>query len=144
MWKAPVIVGLSAALLFSTPSHAAPNKWLGTWKLELRGPAEKPETLIYSDAGGGAMRMESVEQKSVIVTRFDGKAAADQGAGAGKGNALAVKATSPTSYTWTFFLAGKPYVQGRNMLTPDLKAFTEVSWLVGKPADTVTLTYRRQ
>lgn len=144
MWKLPVIVGFSAGLSISSPSSAAANPWFGTWKLELKDPGEKPETLIYSDAGGGAMRMVSVEQQSVIVTRFDGRPAADKGSRAAKGNALAVKAISPTSYTWTFFLAGKPYVRGRNILANDLKTFKEVSWLVKKPADVVTLVYRRQ
>ena len=88
--------------------------------------------------------MVSVEDRSEIVTRLDGKAAADVGGRAPKGNALAVKATSPTSYVWTFIKAGKPFVSGRNSLAADRKTFTEVSWLVTKPENTITLIYDRQ
>ena len=133
-----------ALLLTPAVAHAQDSPWFGTWTLRLKDAGEKPETLVYSDAGGGAMRMVSVEQKSVIVTQLDGKPAADVGYGAGKGNALAVKAVSPTSYTWTFFRAGKPFVRGRNTLAADRKSFTEVSWLVSKPGDRITLTYDRR
>ncbi|MFS0772402.1 hypothetical protein [Sphingomonas sp. 1P08PE] len=129
-------------LVAAAQSWASP--WFGTWKLRSSNPDEKPETLIYSEAGVGAMRMESVEAKSVLVTNFDGKPAADIGEGAAKGNALVVKAISPTSYRWTFLKAGKPFVSGRNSLAADLKTFSEVSWLVAKPTETITLIYDRQ
>jgi hypothetical protein len=138
-----VIVCL-AALPLAAIAQTTVSPWFGTWKLRLSGPGDKPETLIYSDAGGQAMRMVSVEAKSVIVTRFDGKPAADLGAGRGKGNALAVKSISPTSYSWTFIKAGEPFVSGRNSLSADRKSFTEVSWLVAKPDETITLIYDRQ
>lgn len=131
-------------LLLGEAAQADGNPWFGTWKLKLNDPTDKPETLIYSDGGGGAMRMVSVEQHSVIVTRFDGTQAADIGAGARKGNGLAIKATSRTSYDWTFFMDGKPYVQGQNTLAADLKTFNEVSWLVSKPGDLITLVYERR
>jgi hypothetical protein len=131
-------------LPFAATAQVAASPWFGTWKLRSSDPTEKPETLFYSDAGGGAMRMVSVESKSVIVTRFDGKPAADTGRGAAKGNALAVKAISPMSYSWTFLKAGKPFVSGRNSLAADRKSFTEVSWLVTKPAEKITLIYDRQ
>lgn len=104
---------------------AAPaSPWLGTWKLRVDRADLKPETLIYSDAGDGAMRMESLEDKSVLVTHFDGKPAIDIGKGARPGGALAITATSPTSYEWTYFVAGKPWVRGRNRLAADLKSFS--------------------
>ena len=131
-------------LLVAESAQAKANPWFGTWQLRLKDAGEKPETLVYSDAGGGAMRMVSVEQRSVIITRFDGKPSADIGEGAGKGNALAVKSVSPTSYSWTFIMAGKPFVQGRNTLAADRKTFTETSWLVSKPSDIVTLVYERR
>lgn len=133
-----------AVLPVAATPQMAENPWFGTWKLRLSDPAEKPETLVYSNAGDGAMRMVSVESKSVIVTRFDGKPASDTGENAANGTALAVKAISPTSYRWTFFKAGKPFVSGMNSLTSNRNSFTEVSWLVTKPAETITLTYDRQ
>jgi hypothetical protein len=134
-------VGL-ASLSLSAPAQAESRPWFGTWAL--RDAGNKPETLIYSDAGGGAMRMVSVENRSVIVTRFDGQPAPDIGAGASGKTALAVKATSPMSYSWTFFKDGKPFVQGVNTLADDGKSFTEVSWLPAKRAETVTLVYERR
>jgi hypothetical protein len=80
----------------------------------------------------------------VIVSQFDGKRAADIGEGATKGNALAIKAVSPTSYSWTFFKTGKPFVSGKNSLAADRKSFIEVSWLVSQPEKTITLIYDRQ
>ena len=125
-------------------AQAVSSPWFGTWKLRLKAPGEAPETLVYSDAGGGAMRMVSVEQGSVIVTRFDGKPSADLG-GRGTGEpVLAVEAKSPTRYAWTFFRAGKPYVRGINTLAADRKTFTEVSWRIAEPGKTVTLVYDRQ
>lgn len=144
MIKPPQVLILSAFFMTDGAAQARESPWFGTWQLRLKGPSEEPETLIYSDAGNGAMRMVSVEQKSIIVTRFDGRPAADIGAGAGKGNALAIRATSPTSYEWTFYLAGKPFVKGRNRLLSDLKSFKEVSWRVSKPGDVVTLIYDRR
>lgn len=118
------------------------------WHLEASVERPRREArnlrLIYSDAGGGAMRMVSVESKTVIVTKFDGRPAANIGEGAAKGNALAVKTVSPTSYIWTFLKAGKPFVSGRNSLAADRKTFSEVSWLITKPNETITLTYERQ
>lgn len=132
-----------AILLLAGAAQARDNPWFGTWKLRLKDASEKPETLIYSDAGGGAMRMVSVEQQSMIVTRFNGKPAPNEGVKAKNGNSLAVKATSPTSYVWTFFMAGKPFVRGKNTLAPDRKTFSEVSWLISKPSDVVTLVYEK-
>ena len=90
------------------------------------------------------MRMVSVEQNSVIVTRMDGVAAADIGTKDGGGRTLAVKAVSPTSYRWTFSVAGKPIAEGVNTLSADRRTFEEVSWSPGKPGKRVTLIYERQ
>jgi hypothetical protein len=133
-----------AVLPLAATAQTAASPWFGTWKLRLKDASETPETLVYSDAGDGAMRMVSVEAGSVIVTRFDGEPAADMGGTAPEGNALAVKALSPSSYSWTFIKAGKPFVSGRNSLAADGRTFTEVSWLVTKPAETITLIYDRQ
>lgn len=135
---------LSAAILLSAPSWAQDRPWFGTWKLRLANADEKPETLVYSDAGGGAMRMVSVEADSVIVTRFDGKPSPDLGSGAGKRHALAVKAITPRSYSWTFLVAGKPIVRGRNTLSTDGRTFTEVARTVATPGKVFTLVYDRQ
>lgn len=142
--RLPFAAACLAVLPLTATAQSAASPWFGTWKLRLSNPSEKPETLVYSDAGGGAMRMVSVESKSVIVTRFDGKPARDTGEGALVGNALAIKAISPTSYSWTFLKAGKPFVSGRNTLAANRKTFNEVSWLVDKPGDTITLVYERQ
>ena len=139
MLQAVCLVALPAMAL----AQAAPNPWFGTWKLRLKHATEQPETLIYSDAGRGAMRMVSVEQGSVIVTRFDGKVSRDIGHG-GREPTLAVRAVSPTSYRWTYYRAGRPYVQGVNTLSADRRRFMETSWLVTKPDKLVTLTYDRQ
>lgn len=133
-------------LLLALPAAApSPNPWVGTWSL--RAPAgEKPETLVYSDAGDGAMRMVSVEDRSEIVTRFDGRPAPDTGAGAATGPArtLAITADGPTRYRWTFGIAGKPFVAGVNTLAADGRSFTEVSWRVDTPQKRVTLVYDRR
>ena len=110
-------------LLFATPALAASNLWLGTWRLKLGDASQKRETLIYSDAGGGAMRMVSVEDKSEIVTRFDSKPAPDTGAGATHQHALAITSTSPLSYSWVLFRDGKLWVRGRNVLAADHRSF---------------------
>jgi hypothetical protein len=39
--------------------------------------------------------------------------------------------------------AGKPFVSGRNSLAPDRTTFSEVSWLITKPTETITLTYEK-
>ena len=132
------------ALLLVAAGQPAASPWFGTWKLRLKNAAEKPETLVYSDAGRGAMRMVSVEEGSDLVTRFDGKPAAVTKAGSAQGNSLAIRAVTPTSYAWTFSRAGKPDIHGRNTLADDRRSFTEVSWLVTKPERTVTLVYDRQ
>ena len=137
-------VACAIALSAHASAQPASNPWFGTWKLRLKTSDEKPETLIYSDAGNGAIRMHSVEENSVIVTRWDGKPASDTGP---KGNGkptLAVKAISPTRYTWTFFRDGKPYIRGTNTLAPDRMTFTEVSWLISRPGKTATLIYDRR
>ena len=123
-----------------------PNLWLGQWKLRLADPSETPETLVYSDAGGGAMRMVSVEAASEIVTRFDGRAAPDIGASARSGppRTLAITAVSPTRYRWVFSISGKPFVAGVNTLAADRRSFTEISWRVDAPRKKVTLLYVRQ
>lgn len=125
-------------------AEAQPNPWFGTWKLRLKDSSEKPETLIFSDAGNGAMRMVSLEQGSVIVTRFDGEPSPDLGKEGPREPVLAVKATSQTSYTWTFFREGKPYIKGVNSVAADRRTFKEVSWLISKPDKIVTLIYDRQ
>lgn len=134
----------SLLCLLAVAAQGAPNPWFGTWKLRAADAGDKPETLIYSDAGDGAMRMESVEENSILVTRFDGQPAADLGKAAAQNRALAITATSPTSYRWTFSVAGTPRVQGVNTLATDMRSFTEVSWVSGKPDKTVTLVYERQ
>lgn len=139
----PIALCLCAALLAGA-GRASPNPWFGTWTLRLSDAAEKPETLIYSDAGGGAMRMVSVEEGSELVTRFDGKPAADLKATAPPAFTLAIRATSPISYRWTFSRAGKPDILGRNTLARDGRSFTEVSWVATAPDKTVTLVYDRQ
>ncbi|VWX47255.1 hypothetical protein [Novosphingobium sp. 9U] len=144
MIKPAVAAVCLAILLLAGSAQAQSNLWFGTWKLRPNDASEKPETLIYSDAGDGAMKMVSVEQQSIIITHLDGKRAADVGPGNRQGASLAVKATSPTSYDWTFFKDGKPFVQGRNTLAADLKSFNEVSWLVTRPSDVVALVYERQ
>lgn len=61
------MVGTAAALTVALPPgavHAADNPWLGTWKMQVN-TGEPPETLVYSDAGDGAMWMVSVEMNSV-------------------------------------------------------------------------------
>jgi hypothetical protein len=131
------VVPLTAA----APTPASP--WFGTWKLRVSDPTESPETLVYSDAGGGAMRMVSVEQNSVIVTRMDGVAAADVGKDGG-GRTLAVRAITPTVYRWTFAIAGKPIAEGVNTLSVDGRMFEEVSWSPSKPGERITLIYERQ
>lgn len=137
-------IRLSAyTMLLIAAAPATNNPWFGTWQLRLERPDEKPETLVYSDAGHGAMRMVSVEDRSELVTHFDGKPARDVGAG-GDGGALAISATSPVSYTWTFLKAGKPIVRGRNVLAPDRRSFTEVSWSISKPDEKKTFVYERQ
>ncbi|MFS0737427.1 hypothetical protein ABC347_10285 [Sphingomonas sp. 1P06PA] len=96
--------GAAITLALAMPALAqhAPDAWFGTWKLKLKSPTEPPETLVYSDAGGGAMRMASVEQGSVLVTRLDGVPSTDLGGKGDGGPVLAVKATSPVSYIWTY------------------------------------------
>ena len=133
-----------AALLLTTPAIAANNPWLGTWVLKLSDAGQKPETLIYSDAGGGAMRMVSVEDKSGIVTHFNSKPPLDTGAGATHQHALAITSTSPTSYTWALFRNGTPWVRGRNVLAANHKSFREVSWLIAKPGQKLTFVYERR
>ena len=130
-------------LLLAACQRPEPNPWFGQWSLRAEDAKGDPETLIYSDAGDGAMRMQSIEARSVIVTRFDGTPSPDTGPN-GAGNTLAVKATSPTRYSWTFSTDGKPFVQGENTLAADRQSFTEISWLVGKPEDKVTLIYQRR
>jgi hypothetical protein len=97
--KFSLAIACTAGLAVAAPAQLTASPWFGTWKLRLSDPGEKPETLIYSDAGGGAMRMVSVESKSMIVTKFDGKPAADMGEGAAKGNArrLCTLQTQPSS-----------------------------------------------
>lgn len=135
---------LAGALLLTAAAPEPASPWFGTWKLRLADPKERPETLVYSDAGNGAMRMESVEDRSELVTRFDGKPAADTGAGATGRNALAITATSRTSYRWIFLKDGKPFVAGRNAIAADGRSFTEVSWRVETPGETRTFVYDRQ
>lgn len=137
-------IRLSAhAMLLIAAAPATTNPWFGTWRLRLEHPGDKPETLVYSDAGHSAMRMVSVEDRSELVTHFDGKPARDVGSGGG-GGALAISATSTVSYTWTFLRAGKPIVRGRNVLAPDRRSFTEVSWLISKPDEKKMFVYERQ
>lgn len=119
------------------------SPWFGTWALRAEDAGDEPETLIYSDAGGGAMRMESIEAKSVIITQFDGKPVVDNGPN-NSGNALAVMATSPISYGWVFWTEGRPFVQGRNTLSEDRQTFTEVAWRVDAPERKMTLIYERR
>lgn len=138
-----VLIALTAAAPVAA-EQADRSAWFGTWSLRLADPADKPETLIYSDAGGGAMRMVSVEDGRELITHFDGKPSVDVRAGPGPAPTLAIRATSPTSYTWTFARPAKPDVQGRNALAADRRSFTEVSWLVTEPAKTVTLVYDRR
>ncbi len=125
-------------------AQAPTSPWFGVWKLKLETSGQTPETLIYSDAGAGAMRMVSVEDKSEVITHFDGEPGTAVGMGSGQDWSLAIKATSATSYTWTFAKHGKPRAQGVNTLAPDLKTFKEVSWEAGKPETKMTITYERQ
>ena len=106
--------------------------------------SQKPETLIYSDAGGGAMRMVSVEDQSEIVTHFDGQPALDTGRGDTHQHALAITRTSPTSYTWTLFKDGKPWVTGKNVLASNKRSFEEVSWLIVKPEQKLKFVYEKR
>ena len=103
---------------------------VGTWKTSSDSSSE-PETVIYSDAGNGAMRMQSVERKSASITHFDGQPSEEVGSQIGPKQALAITATSPTSYTGVLSLDGKPIAEGKNAIAPDGKSFTEVNWLVG-------------
>ncbi|SOB80040.1 hypothetical protein SAMN06297144_0860 [Sphingomonas guangdongensis] len=138
------LAACSLLLLLAAAADPPPAPWFGTWKLRLANPAEPPETLIYSDAGGGAMRMESVEENSILVTRFDGTPAPVGGKAAAAERTLAVTAVSPTSYRWLFAVAGSPRVAGINTLADDGRSFTERSWRVTAPEKVVTLIYDRQ
>lgn len=150
MFTRPAVAALSAAWLLSACQHAPADvpaaggsAWFGTWSLRAEDAKGDPETLIYSDAGNGAMRMESVEAGSVLVTRFDGRPAPDIGA-KGANRALAVTANSPTRYTWVFWSEGRPLVQGVNTLAPDGRSFTERSWPVENPDKVFTLVYEKR
>jgi hypothetical protein len=137
---------LAAVLLVSLTGAgqaADAGPWFGTWALRDEDAGGQPETLVYSDAGDGAMRMESVEARSVIITHFDGQPVPDSGP-TNSGNALAVTATSPRSYTWIFWTGGAPFVQGVNTLAEDGQSFTEISWRIDRPERRVTLIYERQ
>ena len=133
-----------SVLLVASGAHAATSPWFGVWKLRLERPDQTAETLIYSDAGSGAMRMVSVEDKSLIVTHFDGQPAIDKGDGASRGWALAIKADGERSYRWPLLKEGAARAQGINTLAPDLKTFREVSSPLSHPERTVTMTYERQ
>ncbi len=132
-----------AVVLTAAGQEGAGSPWFGTWALRAEDAGDQPETLIYSDAGNGAMRMESVEARSVIVTHFDGEPVRASGP-TNSGNALAVTRTSPTSYAWVFWTAGEPFVQGQNTLADDGRSFTEVSWRIDRPERRVTLIYGRR
>jgi len=133
---------LSVSLTAATQQHPG-DAWFGQWSLRAEDAGGEPETLIYSDAGNGAMRMESVEMGSVIVTRFDGTPVTDSGS-PDSGAALAVTTRSPTAYTWVFWMNGQPFVEGENTLSEDRQSFTEVSWRVDQPDEKVTLIYERR
>nr|WP_314434890.1 hypothetical protein [uncultured Brevundimonas sp.] len=139
-----IVAAVVFAILLTAARQGDVNPWFGSWSLRAEDAGGEPETLIYSDAGNGAMRMESVEAGSVVLTRFDGVPAADTGSAQTSGGALAVKAISPTRYSWVFFKDGQPFVEGVNTLSEDSRSFTEVSWRVGQPDKTVTLTYERR
>lgn len=139
-----ILASLSlAGALSAGYAQAATSQWFGIWKLRIERADQTPETLLYSDAGNGAMRMVSVEDKSEIVTHWDGQPSADTGAGS-QDWTLAIKATSEASYRWTFAKRGKPVAQGLNTLADDAKTFREISWPVGDPTKTTTVTYERQ
>lgn len=140
------VPGLACLLALSTAAVArpVPDAWFGTWTLRPTSPGEAPETLVYGVAGGGAMRMVTVEQGSEIVTRMDGRTAIDTRSKGNRRPALAVKALSPTRYRWTCFRDGKPFVKGVNTLAADRRSFTETSWPVADPTRTVTLVYDRR
>lgn len=120
------------------------DAWFGTWSLRSEDAGDEPETLIYSDAGDGAMRMESVEAKSVVVTQFDGVPVRSIGSTDPSNPALAVTAISPTAYSRVFWTNGEPFVERVNTLAEDGRSFTEVSWRVGKPDKRVVLIYERR
>jgi len=143
MWRRLATAFILSVSLTAAAAQNPGNAWFGQWSLRAEDAGDEPETLIYSDAGNGAMRMESVEIGSVIVTRFDGTPVTDSGR-ANSGAALAVTTTSPTSYTWVFWMNGQPFVEGENTLSQDRQSFTEVSWRVDQPDKTVTLVYERR
>ncbi|WGM30599.1 hypothetical protein [Brevundimonas sp. NIBR11] len=143
MLKQSIAAVIFAVLLGAASQDGGTSPWFGTWALRAQDAGDRPETLIYSDAGAGAMRMESVEAQSVIVTHFDGEPMVDIGPNSSS-SALAVTATSPTSYAWTFWKDGQPFVQGLNTLAADRQSFTEVSWLADEPENRVTLIYERR
>lgn len=137
------ILAVLASGLITLPVQAADNPWLGKWQLRLADPKEPPETLIYSDAGDGAMRMEAIEMGSVIVTRFDGRPASDLGAPIGQPRSLAVQWQSPNSYLWTFRMGDVPVMQGLNTVSENRTSFTEIAWKVSDPGRTFVLIYDR-
>ena len=137
-----MVLILAVSLTAATQRNPG-DAWFGQWSLRAEDAGDEPESLIYSDAGNGAMRMESVEIGSVIVTRFDGAPVVDSGS-SNSGNALAVTTTSPTTYSWVFWMNGQPFVQGENTLSEDRQSFTEVSWRVGRPENRATLIYERR
>lgn len=77
--------------------------------------------------------MVSVEDGSEIVTRLDGRPAADRGAKADRGHTPAVIAAPSKRYCWAFAIVGARYVRGINKLVTNRKSFTDVSWLIAKP-----------
>lgn len=115
----------------------------GTWKT-FKDSSSEPETLVYSDAGHGAMRMQSLERKGALITHFDGAPAEEIDPQPGPKQALAIKASSAISYTWVLSMDGKPIAEGKNTIAPDGKSFTEVNWLAGKPTETYTMIYEKQ
>ncbi len=143
MLKRSFLAALLALSLTGARQTTDASPWFGTWALRAEDAGDQPETLVYSSAGGGAMRMESVEARSVIVTHFDGEPVLDSGP-TNSGNALAVTATSPRSYSWIFWTGEKPFVAGTNTLADDGQSFTEISWRIDRPERQVTLIYEKR
>ena len=115
----------------------------GTWKSVADNNTERDE-MVYSDAGGGKLKIQYVHEKSEVIAPLDGTPTKESGPRVTPIESMTFKRVTPTELKYTVLMSGKPFAEGVQDVSADGKVLKEESWLVSQPTEKMTQVFEKQ
>lgn len=100
-----------------------------------------PDALVISTRGASGFSFSEPSYRLTVSGLLDGSPDRISGPTAPSEMAASMKAASPGEWDWSLTLGGKPYQQGRWVVSPDGRTLTQTSWVAGREAEAQTSVY---